>query len=71
MEFPQSTIGQIIDSEREMVLTAPQRYGKYYQTALDCSVLHIGMPRLGFDWHTRVRPIGSEELAASIAPIMS
>jgi L-fuconolactonase len=31
----------------------------------------LGMPRLGFDWHTRARPIGSEELAASIAPIMS
>jgi predicted TIM-barrel fold metal-dependent hydrolase len=31
----------------------------------------IGMPRLGFDWHTRSRPIGSEELATSIAPIMS
>jgi hypothetical protein len=29
------------------------------------------MPRLGFDWHTRARPIGSEELASSIAPIMS
>src|SRR5580704_18378457 len=28
----------------------------------------IGMPRLGFDWHTRARPIGSEEVAASIAP---
>ena len=31
----------------------------------------IGMPRLGFDWHTREKPIGSEELAASMAPIMS
>jgi predicted TIM-barrel fold metal-dependent hydrolase len=31
----------------------------------------IGMPRLGFDWHSRTRPIGSEELAASMAPIMS
>jgi L-fuconolactonase len=31
----------------------------------------IGMPRLGFDWHTRARPIGSEELAASMAPLMS
>src|SRR5712691_6132111 len=39
MEFPQNTIAQIIDSEREMVLTAPQRYGKYYDTALKCSVL--------------------------------
>ena len=24
----------------------------------------IGMPRTGFDWHTRSTPIGSEELAA-------
>jgi predicted TIM-barrel fold metal-dependent hydrolase len=31
----------------------------------------IGMPRLGFDWHTRARPIGSEELASAIGPIMS
>jgi L-fuconolactonase len=31
----------------------------------------IGMPRLGFDWHTRARPIGSEELTSSMAPIMS
>jgi predicted TIM-barrel fold metal-dependent hydrolase len=30
----------------------------------------IGMPRLGFDWHTREKPIGSEELAASMAPLM-
>jgi len=31
----------------------------------------IGMPRLGFDWHSRTRPIGSEELATSIAPLMT
>ncbi|HEY2541065.1 MAG TPA: amidohydrolase family protein [Stellaceae bacterium] len=31
----------------------------------------IGMPRLGFDWHTREKPIGSAELAASIAPLMT
>ena len=31
----------------------------------------VGMPRLGFDWHTRETPIGSEELAASMAPLMS
>ena len=29
------------------------------------------MPRLGFDWHTREKPIGSEELAASMAPFMT
>jgi predicted TIM-barrel fold metal-dependent hydrolase len=31
----------------------------------------IGMPRLGFDWHAREKPIGSEELATSVAPLMS
>src|SRR2546422_1937777 len=30
----------------------------------------IGMPRLGFDWHTRSTPIGSEELAQAMAPLM-
>jgi L-fuconolactonase len=28
----------------------------------------LGMPRTGFDWHTRSKPVGSEELAASMAP---
>jgi len=31
----------------------------------------IGMPRLGFDWHTRSKPIGSDELAAAMAPLMT
>ena len=31
----------------------------------------IGMPRTGFDWHARDVPIGSEELAESMAPLMS
>jgi L-fuconolactonase len=31
----------------------------------------IGMPRTGFDWHARSTPIGSEELAASMAPLMT
>jgi L-fuconolactonase len=31
----------------------------------------IGMPRTGFDWHARNAPIGSEELAASMAPFMT
>jgi predicted TIM-barrel fold metal-dependent hydrolase len=30
----------------------------------------IGMPRTGFDWHARARPIGSEELAEAMAPFM-
>jgi predicted TIM-barrel fold metal-dependent hydrolase len=28
----------------------------------------IGMPRTGFDWHTRQKPIGSEALAEAMAP---
>jgi L-fuconolactonase len=31
----------------------------------------IGMPRTGFDWHLRSTPIGSEELATSMAPLMT
>ncbi len=31
----------------------------------------IGMPRLGFDWYARPKPIGSEELATSMAPFMT
>ena len=31
----------------------------------------IGMPRTGFDWHERDLPIGSEELADSMAPLMN
>ncbi|MGE3273075.1 MAG: amidohydrolase [Chloroflexota bacterium] len=28
----------------------------------------IGMPRTGFDWHEREKPVGSEEMAAGMAP---
>jgi predicted TIM-barrel fold metal-dependent hydrolase len=31
----------------------------------------IGMPRTGFDWHTRQKPIGSEELAKAMPPWMT
>ena len=31
----------------------------------------IGMPRTGFDWHARTTPVGSEELAESMAPFMT
>ncbi len=31
----------------------------------------LGMPRLGFDWHTRTVPIGSEELAEAMSPWMN
>src|SRR5262249_57225605 len=29
----------------------------------------MGMPRMGFDWHTRAVPIGSGGVAAGIAPL--
>ncbi len=31
----------------------------------------IGMPRTGFDWHLRSTPIGSEELAESMSPLLT
>ena len=31
----------------------------------------VGMPRIGFDWHTRDKPVGSEEMAQGIAPFMN
>ena len=31
----------------------------------------IGQPRTGFDWHLREKPIGSEELATSMKPLMT
>jgi len=31
----------------------------------------IGQPRTGYDWHARSQPIGSEELAESMAPYMN
>jgi predicted TIM-barrel fold metal-dependent hydrolase len=31
----------------------------------------LGMVRCGFDWHTREKPIGSEELASAMSPYLS
>ena len=31
----------------------------------------IGMPSVGFDWHAREKPIGSEELASDMTPILN
>ncbi len=31
----------------------------------------LGMPRNGFDWHQREKPIGSEELAEDMAPLFN
>jgi L-fuconolactonase len=30
----------------------------------------VGQHRFGFDWHARAKPIGSEELATALAPLM-
>lgn len=35
MDFEQSTIGEILDSEREMVLKGAERYGEYFVNAAD------------------------------------
>jgi hypothetical protein len=38
VEFLQSTLEEIIESERLMLLRAEDRYGKYYQNARECSI---------------------------------
>jgi hypothetical protein len=38
VEFRQGTLADILDSEKEMILTAPQRYGEYYDHAFACSM---------------------------------
>ena len=42
----------------------------------ECSNINVklggmGMPQVGFDWHTREKPIGSEDLAESMSPYMN
>ena len=39
MEFKQTTIGDIIESEREMVLTGAERYGEYFINASEFNAL--------------------------------
>ena len=39
MDLKQKTIREIIESERWLVLAAPERYGEYYRHALDASIL--------------------------------
>jgi hypothetical protein len=38
MVFPQSNFNEIVESERLLVLTAAERYGEYYNNALNCSL---------------------------------
>jgi hypothetical protein len=38
MEFPQSTLEEIVESEHLMVRTASDRYGSYYDHARECSI---------------------------------
>jgi hypothetical protein len=38
MEFPQSTLEEIVESERSMVIAARERYGVFYAHARACSV---------------------------------
>lgn len=38
MDFPQSTLEEIAESERQMVFSAERRFGKYYVNARAASV---------------------------------
>jgi hypothetical protein len=39
MTYPQSTLEEIIDTERAMILDAPKRYGQHYKRARATTVL--------------------------------
>ncbi|HJZ69610.1 MAG TPA: hypothetical protein VKF81_15910 [Blastocatellia bacterium] len=39
MTLKQATFEEIVESERELILTADQRYGKYYLHARECAIL--------------------------------
>jgi predicted TIM-barrel fold metal-dependent hydrolase len=61
-------------ANRDEEVLATWRHG--IAAVAECPNVHmklggIGMPRTGFDWHTREKPIGSEELAESMAPFMN
>ena len=62
-------IGPYADRDDE-VLTA---WRKGIAAVADCPNVNVklggmGMPRTGFDWHTRFQPIGSGDLADAMAP---
>jgi hypothetical protein len=38
MTFPQSTLEEIIESERQMALTANERFGQFYANTRSCSI---------------------------------
>jgi hypothetical protein len=38
MDFKQGSIVEMLDSERQMVLSAPERFGAYYEHAFECTI---------------------------------
>src|ERR1700744_3156660 len=62
MPIPQSTIGEIIESERQLVLDAPLRYGQFYGHSLDASAflsrciksVHVGQETFA-RFHSQVK----------------
>ena len=65
-------VGPYANRDEEVLAT----WRRGIATVAACPNVHVklggvGMPRTGFDWHARSKPIGSEELAASMAPFMT
>src|SRR6185369_11830607 len=46
------------------------RTGPYGNRNVEIKLGGLGMVRCGFDWHTREKPIGSEDLAREMAPFL-
>ena len=67
-----SRVGPYADREDEVL--AAWREGIAAVAACPNVVVKLGgmgMARVGFDWHTRAKPVGSEELAEAMTPFMT
>ncbi len=52
MEFPQSTVTDIIESEHQMILKAPERFGDYFSHAMEANeLLNNFLVSVGIDGH--------------------
>ncbi len=65
-------VGPYANRDDEVLAT----WRKGIATAAECPNINvklggIGQPRTGYDWHARAQPIGSEELAETMAPLMN
>src|SRR5712671_7461136 len=65
-----------VERSQKPLMVSCRPNGKPFWQSTACPDVYLklgglGMPRLGFDWHTRQKPIGSAELAEAMAPLLT